>query len=448
MDPQVKEQLEIIARTTETFRNSYDERLKEVEKRGHASGDTVTNSERANEAITALETKLEKTQEQLRELETAQARLQPLTNGDAREKLHADATAFLRAARHIDPDAEFSASNEDVAAYSAYTKTFAKYARFGKERLSGEMQNSLRTGSDPDGGFWLTPDVQTRIIKYLEDLSPLRQNADVIVTGRNEIEGPYDIGEASAYWTSETASRTTETDNPRIDGKWKIVLGELAAEPRTTQRMLDDVDFDLEGWMAKAIAKAFSKKEEDAFINGDGVEKPRGILTYAAGTPANTSVANYRVLQQYATTQSGAFKTATTSVSPGDVLIDMIEDMPNDLIAGSKFYMNKLTKAAARKLKDAEGAYLLNRDFSQGGASTLLGQEVVIMSGLPNMSSNSLSLLFANMKEGYSVVDHRVGTRTLRDALTLKGFVKFYTTKRVGGDVMNFQAIKILKFGT
>jgi HK97 family phage major capsid protein len=185
-----------------------------------------------------------------------------------------------------------------------------------------------------------------------------------------------------------------------------------------------------------------ARTENNAFLLGNGVNKPKGWLTYAAGIPARTSVKDYRKVRQINSGAAGAFAAA----NPGDKIIDLIAAIPSAVRAGSKFVANPLTIAELRKLKDGDGNYLFIPDFSKNPNGSVLGYGIEELSDMPDLAANSLSLAFGNWAEFYEIKDHTVGTRVLRDPYTGKPYVQFYTTKRVGGDVVNVQAVVIRKF--
>jgi HK97 family phage major capsid protein len=317
---------------------------------------------------------------------------------------------------------------------SAHQKAFNAFIRKGHEGdLRAIEQKALSVNSDPDGGYLVTDDMSGRIVTKIFETSPIRQYANIVTISTDAISGPVDINEASVGWVSEEGSRT-DTNTPQI-GEWRIPVHELYAKPKATQKLLDDVSVNVEAWLANKVADKMARTENNAFVLGDGVGKPRGFLTYTAGT-------SWQQIQQVI---SGASAALTSNG-----LIDLIYSMKAAYRGGAVFGMNRLTQAAVRKLRDDSGAsagtgdYLWQPGLQSGQPSTLLGYPVTEFDDMADVAANSLSVVFGNFKEAYMIVD-RIGIRTLRDPYSAKPYVEFYTTKRVGGDVVNFEAVKIQK---
>jgi HK97 family phage major capsid protein len=319
----------------------------------------------------------------------------------------------------------------------AYKNALLAYVRRGPA-VSSEIQAALSVGSDADGGFLVHPDLSGRIVKLVFETSPVRQVANVVTIGTDALEGINDLDEAGAGWTGETDARN-ETTSPKI-GEYRIPAHELYAEPRATQKMLDDASLDIEAWLAGKVADKLSRLENASFFAGDGVKKPRGFLTYAAGTP---SASAFNVIEQVVSGANGAF----AGTNPGDALINLVYALKSAYRQNAVFMLRRATLAAVRRLKDGQGNYLWQPDFQQRQGGTLLGFNVVEAEDMPALAANSLSIAFGDFNAGYQIVD-RAGIRILRDAYTAKPYVKFYTTKRTGGDVVNFEAIKLMKFST
>jgi len=260
--------------------------------------------------------------------------------------------------------------------------------------------------------------------------------ANIVTIGTDRLEGTRDLDEVTTGWVGETEERS-ETDSPQI-GQYVIPVHEQYAEPRATQRLLDDAMFDVDEWLAGKIADKFARMENTAFINGDGEGKPKGFLTYDGGTP---DTQNFSVIERVLSGAAGDFAAS----DPGDALINLVYSLKAVYRGGAVFMMKRATLAEVRKLKDGDGNYLYHPDFQGGTGGMLLGFPVIEAEDMPEMAADSLSIAFGNFHAGYQIVD-RQGLHILRDNLTAKPFVKFYTTKRVGGDVVNFEAIKLMKF--
>lgn len=319
----------------------------------------------------------------------------------------------------------------DVDAYGLYCKHFDTYLRkdapafFRKMGLDKLETKLLSVDRDPGGGYWIEPVMSSRISSIVFESSPIRQYAAVETIGTDALEMIADLNQAAFGWVGEQESRT-ETDTPDI-GKRLIPAHELYAEPRITQKMLDDAGFDVSGWLGRKVSERFARAEAAAFVTGTGVTQPRGFMTYASGTSD----------QQIEQVNSGSSGAVTA-----DGLLDLIYSLKGPYLANSRFMMARLTIRDIRKLKDGEGNYLWEPSRQAGQPAVLDGYPVVQADDMAAVASASLSIVFGDFKAAYTIVD-RKGIRVLRDPFTAKPYVKLYTTRRVGGDVVNFEAIKI-----
>lgn len=302
---------------------------------------------------------------------------------------------------------------------------FCAYLRKGIDtNLSSIEKKSLSVLSDTDGGFLVTPAMADNIAKRVEEFSPIRKIANVTEISSDALEIIVDKDEASAGWTLETDVRS-ETSSPTISKK-VIQVHELYAQPKATQKLIDDASIDIENWLAEKIVDVFSRKENAAFVTGDGVGKPKGILSYS-------ELEIEQIL-------SGVNGNVTT-----DGIFNLFYSLKENYAVKGKFLMSRSVVQAVRMLKDTtNGKYLWQPSLTAGTPDTLLGAEVVMCPDMPIIGNGALAIAFGDFKSAYQIVD-RQGVRILRDPFTEKPFVKFYTTKRVGGDVVNFSAIKLLK---
>jgi HK97 family phage major capsid protein len=318
---------------------------------------------------------------------------------------------------------------------------FDGFIRKGAEGAIRNMtldQKALSTTVDTDGGFAVPEELDSEIEKRLSALSPIRAEANVVTIGSAKYKKLVSVGGIASGWVGETSSRT-ETATPTLQ-EIEPPLGEIYANPAATQTMLDDAYFNVENWLAEELAEEFSSKENAAFVNGNGTDKPKGFLTYTVSTDVDNS-RTFGEIQVVKTGANGGFSAS----NPADKLIDLIFSMKASYRSGAKFYMNSNLLADIRKFKDSEGNYIWKAGIESGTPATLLGYPVVEVEDMPNKAAASLSVAFANMKRGYTVTD-RMGTRILRDPFSHKPYIHFYTTKRVGGAVTNDQAIKLLQF--
>lgn len=331
-----------------------------------------------------------------------------------------------------------SAPAFDHDGMQAYKAAFDKMVRKGELHLSGDEIKALSVGSDPDGGYMVNPDMSGRIAMKVFESSPHRAYASVQVISTDALEGTYDNDEAASGWVSEAGSRT-ETSTPQL-AVWRIPTHELYANPRATQRILDDAAINMEAWLESKVVSKFSRDENTAFVSGSGVGKPRGFLTYA--DYSSPGVFELEAVEQFDTGVSGDFPAAPNGV---DILIDVQYGLKTAYRPNANWFMNRSTVGKVRKEKDSNGAYVWVPGATAGAPSLLLGDPIAPYEDMPSIAAGSLSIAYGDMREAYQIVE-RQGVRTLRDPYTAKPFVQFYTTKRVGGDVVNFEALKLIKF--
>lgn len=335
-----------------------------------------------------------------------------------------------------DENTDAKATNEAKAAYNLYLRKGivageASTDGFSVKSASAIERKAMSVISDPDGGYTVTADMSGRVIKKIFETSPFRAYANSQTISSDALEGLYDNDEAGAGWVGETQARP-ETTTPQL-GKYRIPVHEMYANPAVTQKLLDDSSLNIESWLSDKVGRKFGRMENTAFLTGDGVAKPRGILTYPAGTNQTGQ------LQQIVSGSNG--------LVTADTIIDLMFSIKSSYLAGSIFGANRMVIAQLRKLKDGQGNYLWSPGFNGGSQSTVLGYGIVDFPDMPVPATDALALFFGNLSEAYQIVD-RIGLRVLRDPFTNKPYIHFYTTKRVGGDVVNFEAIKLYKQGT
>lgn len=242
-----------------------------------------------------------------------------------------------------------------------------------------------------------------------------------------------DRTEMGAGWATE-ASAVTETATPQID-RITIPLHELSALPKASQRLLDDSAFDIEGWLAGRIADKFARSEASAFVSGDGIDKPKGLLTYPS---VDNDVWVWGNLGYVVTGADGA-------IVDGDPIVDLVYSLGAEYRANATFVMNSKTAGTIRKLKDNDGRFLWSDGLAAGEPARLMGYAVLIAEDMPDVASDATAIAFGDFGAGYTVAE-RPDLRVLRDPFSAKPHVLFYATKRVGGAVSDFGAIKLLKF--
>lgn len=304
-----------------------------------------------------------------------------------------------------------------------------------------EVKAKLTTQSDPDGGYLVPEEMETGIDRVLGTVSTIRSLARVISISGQTYKKLVNMGGATSGWVGEEDARTG-TNTPTLR-EIAINTGEIYAMPGATQTSLDDARIDLAAWLADEVSIEFAEQEGAAFANGDGVNKPRGILSY--DKVANATYA-WGKIGYIATTEAAGFKAASATVSPADCLIDLYYALKSGYRNGASWLMSDATMNTIRKFKDAEGAYIWAPPSGAAEVATILGKPVHTDDNLPAVGAGTFPIAFGDFSRSYLVVD-RIGIRVLRDPFTSKPNVLFYTTKRVGGGVVNFEAMKLLKVG-
>jgi HK97 family phage major capsid protein len=322
-----------------------------------------------------------------------------------------------------------------------HRKAFGAYVRTGDDDglrgLSLEGK-ALSTAVAADGGYLVDPQTADTIRSMLVSTSSLRSVANVVQVDAVSFDVLIDRTEVGSGWATEVAA-TAETSTPTIE-RISIKLHELAAMPKASQRLLDDSAFDVEGWLAGKIATRFIRAEAGAFVSGDGVDKPKGILN-----PAKVANASW-TWGSLGYVPSGAAADFPTT-NQADCIVNLVYALGADYRANATFLMNSKTAGAVRKLKDADGRFLWADGLQQGQPPILMGYPVVVLEDMPDVAANAYAIAFGDFRAGYTIAE-RPDLRILRDPFSAKPHVLFYASKRVGGDVTDFAAIKLLKFAT
>lgn len=295
---------------------------------------------------------------------------------------------------------------------------------------------SLNGLTPQDGGYAVPREIDAVIARQLVNLSPIRAIAQVVQTGSAGYRKLVATGATASGWVSEAAARP-ETDTPDF-AEIAPPTGELYANPAASQAMLDDAAFDLEGWLAGEIAVEFARAEGAAFVNGTGTNQPRGFLKAPVSALGDTTRA-FGTLQYMGTGNATGLGT-----DPDERLIDLVHSLKAGHRQGACWVMNATTLAEVRKLKNADGSFLWQPGMVEGQPDRLLGYPVVEAEDMPGIAANAFPIAFGNFRNGYLIAE-RTATQILRDPFTNKPFVHFYATKRIGGQVLDSQAIKLLK---
>ena len=325
------------------------------------------------------------------------------------------------------------------AASPEHKAAFEAYVRGGEEDgLRRLERKALSVGVPADGGYLVPDETEREIGRRLTAASPIRAIAGVRQISANVYKKPFAITGAATGWVGETDART-ETNSPTL-AELEFPAMELYAMPAATATLLDDSAVNIDEWIASEVETAFATQEGTAFVTGDGTNKPTGL-------PSATKIAEaswaWTKIGYIVTGVSGAFAAS----NPSDNLVDLVYALKSGYRQNATWVMNRKTQAAIRKLKDADGNYIWQPAAVAGGTASLMNFPIAESEDMPDIDANTYSVAFGDFRRGYLIVD-RVGVRVLRDPYSAKPYVLFYTTKRVGGGVQDFDAIKLLKFGT
>ena len=427
-----------------------------IEKQGKAweehkkTNDELIKAKADGKAVADLEAKLVKIGEDLDKYADLKSQFEEVMAKIQRGDIGGDAKANEAAGLELKQfnamiRASFAAKGRpiptemDAKAYGEYKSAFFKLvAGVHIDSLAPDERKAMSAGSDPDGGYMLPHSTVGRIVSKIYEQSTMRQLANVQTISTNKLEGIIDNDEADAGWVGEMGSRS-DTNTPKV-GKWEIEAHEMYAQPKTTQTLLDDSAVDVEAWLAGKTSDKFARVEGAGFTTGNGVGKPRGLFAYPTAATADDTRA-WGTFEHIKTGTNGDFN-ATTKADP---LLDRIGAFKDQYLQNAAFLMRRELRTKIRKLKGATSdLYLWEPSMTAGTPDRLMGYPVRVDQYVPALATDSLSLALGDFREAYTIVD-RIGVRTLRDALTDKPYVKFYSTKRTGGGAVNFEAVKFLK---
>jgi HK97 family phage major capsid protein len=320
-----------------------------------------------------------------------------------------------------------------------HKKAFDAYLRSGDDDgLRGLVLEgkALNTAVNAEGGYLVDPQTAETIRSSLKSTSSIRAIANVVQVEATSFDVLIDHTDVGSGWASESAA-VVETGTPSIE-RISIPLHELSAMPKASQRLLDDSAFDVEGWLAGRIADKFMRAEASSFVSGNGIDKPRGFLNHAT---VDDGVWTWGNLGYIPTGTAGDFSAS----APADAIVDLVYALDASYRANASFVMNSKTAGAVRKMKDADGRFLWSDGLAAGEPARLMGYPVLIAEDMPDIAANAYAIAFGDFASGYTIAE-RPDLRVMRDPFSAKPHVLFYATKRVGGDVSDFAAIKLLKF--
>jgi HK97 family phage major capsid protein len=399
--PDIKDAFDEFLRAFEAFKSANDDRLGELERR---AGDVVTE-----EKVDRINRSLDEQKRTLDELTLAATR-PAIAGGPGETKIASASTRESKAA-------------------------FERYVRSGDAGGLLELK-AMSVGSNPDGGYTVPLEIEQTIDRVLAKVSPMRAIATVRQIGSHVFRKPIATAGAATGWVTETDARP-QTGTPTL-AAIDFPTMELYAMPAATQTLLDDSQVDLEQWLAGEVQTVFAEQEGAAFVSGNGTTQPKGFLSE---TIAADSAWAWGKLGYIASGADGAF----AATDPCDALVTLAYAPKQGYRANGSWVMNRKTESVIRKFKDSQHNYIWQPGAAAGQPATLFGYPVAEAEDMPDIASNAYALAFGDFARGYLIVD-RVGVRVLRDPYSAKPYVLFYTTKRVGGGVQNYEAIKLMKF--
>ncbi len=401
----------------EEFKTANDERLSQIEKKGHADPLLNARVDAVNAKITEL------------------------------DSLKAQLEAGIQKVNRLSLSGV--GQTEDDVAKAEHRKAFKAFLRKGQEAGLRELSikavhESVNTVTEDEGGFGVPEELDRVVGKLLTNASPMRQVCTVQKVGVGYVK-LFSAGGAAGGWVGEIAARP-QTGAPGLVALTPV-FGEIYANPASTQRALDDIFFDVEAWLAEEVAKTFATYENTAFTVGAGVQgvSPKGLFTYPTAATADATRA-FGTLEHIVTGAAGGWVTQSATVHPADAFIDMTMALKAGHRTGASFMMGRSIVTAARKFKDfVNGAYIWQPSMAAGQPSTILGYPIIENDDMAALGANAIVAAFGNFKTAFGIYDIGPGVRVLRDPFTSKPYVLFYSTKRVGSMLLDSEAVKILK---
>lgn len=441
LSPELKGMFDKFGGVLAEFKSANEDRIKGVEKKF----DDFLSTEKADKIIADLESVRDDFNKKFAELSRAAGQK---SSAEEEDELEAKATKLRNIERKaFDSWVRSKEGERDMAAARALASSeeYKQAAADLSERLGVEIKD-LSTIIAEDGGYLIQPEYEQDMDEILLETSPMRQVANVRSIGGPELIIPVNRKGTTVAWVGETGSRTA-TQTPEISQE-RFRAHEVYAYPLVTLAMLEDAQFDVEGWLHDEVVEAFVIEENTQFVTGNGNGKPLGFL---ASSITKVAMASYD-----ANTHWGSYAYKVTGVSGGfaaapngpDALIDLVYDLKPRYRANASWAMTRRTLGGVRKLKDSNGDYMVRDAITESGLMpVLLGYAVDEFEDMPEIAADTYSIAFADFERAYQIVD-RIGIQVRRDEVTQPGYVKFHFRKRTGGGPRNYDALKLLKFGT
>ncbi|MGI9359504.1 MAG: phage major capsid protein [Paracoccaceae bacterium] len=406
MTEEVKTAVDAMATAFEEFKSANDQRLAEIEAKG--SADPLT------------EEKLAKIEGDLDRFENVNQKL-------VQQQKHAE--GFEAKLNEIETLLKRPANMMEAKEVDLSLKAWDNFMRKGESQMDPMELKALTVGTAATAGNLAPAEYVEELLKVITEISPVRSIARVRQTSNKEIEVPSKTASFAAAWTAETGTRSETTGYTTSLNT--IPTHEMYALVDISSQLLEDSVFDLEAEMNIEFAEQFAKAEGAAFIAGNGTNKPTGISN-------GTTVSH---------TATGAATAAITT----DNLMDLVHDLKTDYARNATFLLNRNTLGIIRKLKDTAGQYIFQTGFSgqSGLPNTILGSPYLECPDVADAASAAKSVYYGDFRRGYMIVD-RVSLSVLRDPYSQAstGNVRYIARRRVGGEVVLAEAMRVLKHAT
>lgn len=415
----VKEKFDELQGSIHNFQKDLGGRVEKLEAAGGVPGDIKEQMEKHNDAIDKLIETVDGMQKEAKRPGGGEGDDAAQTKTEQEILAKRAMCGYLRTGR---------VNTEEEA--KAYNDSFSDEIKQLESKGAREFKG-LIVGNNNEGGYFVRPQYSDMITKKIFESSPMREVAGQMTISSNELREPADFDEPDASWADEVAS-VSETDENKVN-ELSIPVHELRANPRASQMILEDSFLDIEAWHGGKVGEKFGRSEATAFVGGDGVVRPRGFTTYTNGT-------GYGQVEQRSSSVSASFE--------ADDLIKLQHDLFEGYQSNASWLMHRTTAREVRLFKDSEGRYLwsMGGNLQDGFQNMLLNKPLRWASDMDEIASSAISVAYADFRQFYLIVD-RVGISVLRDPYSAKPHVEFYTRKRVGGGVRNFQAGKLLVCG-
>lgn len=449
------EEFKKVERTLEEIKTTFRDKVDTLERQSKKLGEDAVTKDEVKKLNDALDELKKKTNDEINAL-NRKANRQVVVTSDAKgaeleTKHNYEVSRWVglhAAGIRLYSDQALKAMVAVDAAKGApvraeYKRHFPTYLRMGKDGITPDEAKALSVGNSPAGGYFVEPFRAQTMVDKMYETSDLRALCQVQSISSNAYEEPIDRDEPTTGWVGEQSSRD-ETNTPET-GMLIIPVHEQYALVKSTQNLLDDASVDVEAWLDRKVVDELGRQENTAFVTGNGVKQPRGFTSYTTAATADAS-RSFGTLEHLATGASGAFKTRSGDVNPVDDFVDLLHKFKKGYRKNLRWGSNRVTMGAVRKMKDGQGNFIVDQRLAANGiVDTVLNYP---WDEMPDMASYStagaLSVVLADWSRAYIIID-RSGVRQLRDPFTSKGYVKFYTYKRVGGGVRDSDAIKFIK---